>query len=140
VKSAPLMLCALAACNAGAKAAKGPNAHPIRDEVVRALCTSDTGGDASTIRVWRENDGTFVTMELSPDIAKHGPHAPTVFFDESGREMERIRGREMERIPSTPVEPGSPKALEGQRRRENVVADGIAAETIACKPPEGAKK
>lgn len=117
--------CALAACASGAKLANGPNARPVPDAVIHAVCTSDSGGDAATIQVWRERDGALVVLELSPDIGKRGSHAPTTFFDEAGREVLRLA--------SHAVAPGSPEALEAERKRETVTLEGRKAEVIPCK-------
>ncbi len=76
---------ALLACRDPAHA---PNAKPMPDATVHAICVSESGGDTATIQVWRESDGTFVVNELSNPTHD----APLVFFDDDGRGTMRILG------------------------------------------------
>ena len=101
--------------------AHAPKAKPMSDATVHAICASDAGGEAATIQVWRESDGTFVVNEL----VSHAKDAPLVYFDDDGRETMRISDHS-----STP---SSPEALEAGRRRDLATRDGIKAEKIPCK-------
>jgi hypothetical protein len=100
--------------------AHAPNAKPMPDATVHAICTSESGGDGATIQVWRESDGTFVVNELS----NKAHESPLVYFDDDGRETMRIS--------SHSDTPSSPEALEAGRRRDLATRDGTKAEKIPC--------
>jgi hypothetical protein len=114
----PVLALAAVGCRDPAHA---PNAKPMPDATVHAICASEAGGDGATIQVWRESDGTFVTNELS----SHAHEAPLVFFDDDGRETMRISDHS--------DTPSSPDALEAERRRDLATRDGVKAEKIPCK-------
>jgi hypothetical protein len=97
------------------------NAKPMSDATIHAICATEAGGDGSTIQVWRESDGTFVTNEL----LGHAHDAPLVYFDDDGRESMRISDHS--------DTPSSPEALEAGRRRDLATRDGVKAEKIPCK-------
>jgi len=118
-----LVVVMIAGCASGAKLAKMPNAKPIPDATIRAICKSQYGGDGASIQVWREKDGTFVVFELRPDAKK--PDAPTTFFDDLPQEVLRVSSHE--------GSAGSPQALEDERKRETVTLQGRKAEIIPCK-------
>ncbi len=100
-------------------APKGP---PPADGVVRALCTSDLGGPKAKVRVWRDSEGQVTVLELLPD-ADAKARASSALYDS--------RGREQLRLP--PVDdPGSPQALEVDRRRDEVIEDSRRGETLSC--------
>jgi hypothetical protein len=101
--------------------AHAPNAKPMPDATIHAICASESGGDAATIQVWRESDGTFVVNELSNPTHD----APLVFFDDDGRETMRISDHS--------DTPSSPEALEAGRRRDLATREGVKAEKIPCK-------
>lgn len=117
-----LALFGVAATSAMACRQRPPPGPPPAPSAVRAICTSELGGDGARIQVWRRMDGTIATLELiaPPSIAD----APSVFFDETGRESQRIA--------SHPVAPGSPEALDADRRRDMATADGKKAEVVRC--------
>lgn len=131
MKRAPLAAVALAvamaaqACDTFVRhAPKGP---PPSAAVVRAVCTSELGGPKARVRVWRDDHGQVTVLELFPD-----PNAKA----RASEALYDTRGREQLRLP--PIDdPGSPQALEADRRRDTVIEDSRRGETLSCGAPDG---
>ncbi len=96
----------------------------IPADVVKAICTSQFGGELASIEVYRRADGSVQTLELRPDITKVS-HPPSQFFDLSGAVTATI--------PEFPVEPGSDEAKKWSDVRAGAVGDAKVAESIGCK-------
>jgi hypothetical protein len=109
-----------AACDKFAlPAMSGPPPDP---RVIRTLCTSELGGQAAWIKVWRDDRGAVTVLDLHADPDAKA-RASTALYDS--------RGREQLRMP--PIDdPGAPAALAAERRRETVIEDSRGAETISC--------
>jgi hypothetical protein len=120
VRSLAIALALVSACDTFVRhAPKGP---PPDGAVVRSLCRSDLGGPRASLRVWRDDHGEVTLYELRSDPALRN-RSWMALFD--------TRGREQLRQP--PIEaPGSPDALEADRKRETVIEDSRLGETIKC--------
>jgi hypothetical protein len=103
---------------------------PADPRIVRKLCSSDLGGPKASLQIWRDDADRITVYELQPDPDAHAK-ASAALYDS--------RGREQLRLP--PVEdPGSPQALDVQRRREMVFEDSKRREEIACRLDGGAQR
>jgi hypothetical protein len=119
---------ALVACDKFSSLSRAPKGPAPSTKVVRGICASEFGGEAASVRVWRDEKGEIYLLELIPDRQKNAL-APTVFYDDRGREQERM---------TTSPKPSSPTALEAEGKREEITRGTQAAETIPCAADAGA--
>ena len=103
-------------------------APPARDaerELLTKICAAGTcTGDFARIEIWRDAQGAIGRLIYDGDIDRCS-HPPRSYYDRTGAETLTI--------PFEPVEPGSAKALEYERKQTEQLAGLTKDRELSCK-------